>query len=183
MRYTLPTAVTLDGVEYAINSDYRDILNIFEAMAEAVELTDEERAVLVLGLFYPEYEKIPPYLYTEALKECFLFINGGEQETPKKTPKLVDWAQDIPYIIAPINRVMGTEVRAVEYMHWYTFLSAYMEIGDCLFAQIVRIRNLKAKGKKLSKEDAAWYRDNRELVDMKQHLTPAEEELLREWGM
>ena len=58
-----------------------------------------------------------------------------------------------------------------------------MEIGDCTFAQIVRIRSLRAKGKKLDKADQEWYKQNRHLVDIKQTYTESENEILKEWGM
>lgn len=79
----------------------------------------------------------------------FWFINGGEYEDQmeKKPPRLMDWEQDFQYIIAPVNHVIGREIRADAYLHWWTFLSAYMEIGECTFAQIVRIRDAKSRGK------------------------------------
>ena len=77
---------------------------------------------------------------------------------------------------------MGVEIRSVEYLHWWSFLSAYYEIGDCVFAQIVRIRNLKARGKSLDKADREWYQQNRELVDLKTTYTEQENELLKQWG-
>ena len=93
----------------------------------------------------------------------------------------MDWEQDFQYIVAPINRVVGCEVRAVDYLHWWTFISAYYEIGDCLFAQIVRIRQLKSKGKKLDKADQEFYRENRRLVDIKIKYTEADELALNKW--
>ena len=66
-------------------------------------------------------------------------------------------------------------------VHWWTFLAAYMEIGDCLFAQIVRIREKRLKGKKLSKEDQYFYRKNREIVDIKTHYTSVENDLVKAW--
>ena len=95
--------------------------------------------------------------------------------------KLMDWGQDFRYIVAPINRVLGKEVRELEYLHWWTFISAYYEIGDCFFAQIVRIRNLKAKGKPLDKTDQQLYRENRELVDLKTNFTAAEDAVINAW--
>ena len=61
-------------------------------------------------------------------------------------------------------------------------MSAYMEIGECTFAQIVHIRDQKRKGKTLEKFDLEWYRQNRELVDMKQKITSAEDEVFKKWG-
>ena len=120
--------------------------------------------------------------YRAALERCFWFIGGGgEEQSSRPAPKLMDWEQDFRYIVAPINRVLGQEIRAAEYLHWWTFLAAYYEIGDCLFAQIVRIRAKRAKGQPLDKADAAWYRENRELVDLKAQYTQGEEELLKQW--
>lgn len=120
--------------------------------------------------------------WQEAAKQCIWFINCGENERRQRpAPRLMDWSQDFRYIAAPINRVLGKEIREMEYLHWWTFISAYYEIGDCLFAQIVRIRSMKAKGKPLDKADQAWYQDNREMVDLKTSFTEAEDAVVNAW--
>ena len=104
----------------------------------------------------------------------------NEQQT-KKAPKLIDWEQNFAYIVAPINRVIGQEIRAIPYLHWWSFISAYYEIGDCLFAQIVSIRNKKARGKKLDKWEQEFYQNNRALVDLKTKYTDEENDVLNAW--
>ena len=178
----LPTAVEIGGAEYTIRTDYRDILNIFAILGDA-ELDGQDKALGMLVVFYPDIERIPDAMYNDAVQRCFWFINGGDEDQNRPAPKLMDWEQDFRYIISPINRVVGQEVRNVPYMHWWTFLSAYYEIGECLFAQIVRIRDHLARGKPLDKEDRKWYRENRHLVDFKARYTDAEEETLRMWGV
>lgn len=179
----LPTSVVVCGTDYEIRSDYRAALDICAALADP-ELTNEDKVIAALDIFYPSFESMPPDHYQEAVKQCFWFIDcGNEDQERRKGPRLVEWKQDFQYIVAPINRVCGQEVRAVEYMHWWTFIAAYMEIGDCTFAQIVRIRDLKARGKKLDKVDQEWYRQNRHLVDFKQTYTEAEQDILKEWGV
>lgn len=177
----LPTSLEVGGAEYAIRSDYRAVLDICAAISDQ-ELDGQERAEALLGIFYPELETMPPERYEEAVQKCLRFISGGEEERPGKSPRLVDWEQDFPYIIAPINRVTGKEVRAVEYMHWWTFLSAYQEIGDCTFAQIVHIRDKLARGKSLDKQDREWYRRNRHLVDFKNKYTCTDQDFFSGWG-
>ena len=134
---------------------------------------------------------MPKEHYQEALKKCFWFINCGEDDdNTRKAPKLVDWEQDFQYIVAPINRVLGQEIRSIPYnweentggLHWWTFISAYYEIGNCTFAQIVRIRDKKSRGKKLDKQDQEWYKANRKLVDLKQTYSKSEKAILKEWG-
>lgn len=183
MSYELPTSVTLGGAAYEIRSDYRAVIDIMTALSDA-ELTDQQRGYIVLDIFYPGFENMPEELYEDAVKQCFWFINGGEdkEEGKKKSPRLVDWEMDFSRIVGPVNRVMGTEVRAMPYLHWWSFLSAYMEIGDCLFAQIVNIRNKKARKEHLDKSEAKFYRENRQIIDIKSIFTDVEQDILKEFA-
>lgn len=182
MNYDLPTSVEVCGAVYPICSDYRVILGICEALNDP-ELNDTDKVCVALSLFYEDVKAIPPEHYNEALRQCFWFIDCGEDDagqTPAQ-PKLMDWAQDFRYIVAPVNRVMGQEVRALDYLHWWTFISAYYEIGDCFFAQCVRIRDMQAHGKQLDKIDREFYRKNRKIIDIKTTYTERENELLAQW--
>lgn len=183
--YDLPTSVDIAGNAYPIRSDYRAALDICAALSDP-ELTNEDKAEALLAIFYPD--EIPAQHWQEAVDRCLWFISGGSDDEPEqRSPKLMDWQQDFPIIVAPINRVLGTEIRAIPYdrvtntggLHWWTFLSAYYEIGgDCLFGQVLSIRSKKAKGKRLEKYEQEWYRDNRALVDFKTNYTQAEQDLL-----
>lgn len=177
MIYGLPKSLEISGEEYGIRSDYRDILDIMEILND-VDITDHERGYLALMFFYEDFEKIPPQNYREAVEKCFWFISGGKPEAGRKSPRLVDWEKDFPHIVSPVNHVIGYEIRAVEYLHWWTFLAAYMEIKECVFSQIVRIRNLQAKGKPLDKQDREWYRQNADLVRIPTKLSREEREYL-----
>ena len=86
----------------------------------------------------------------------------------------MDWEQDATLIIAAVNRVVGREIRADKYMHWWTFLSAYMEIGECTFTHILSIRQKRATGKKLEKWEQDYIRDNKDVVLLKDKLTEQE---------
>lgn len=174
MNYCLPTKVDIAGVEYPIRSDFRVILEIIELLQD--DLTPAEKAEGVLTMFYEEI----PSDAAQAINKCFEFMDMGDK--PKKSPRLVDWEKDFNYIIAPINRVLGYECRSAEYLHWWTFLAAFMEIGgDCVFSQIVNIRDKLARGKKLEKYEQEWLRKNRQLVHLPQRTTAAEDKLLNEW--
>ena len=56
-----------------------------------------------------------------------------------------------------------------------------MEIGDCFFAQIVRIRDLKAKGKLKDKADKEFYRRNRDVVDINTQYSNTQKEIIKAW--
>ena len=74
-------------------------------------------------------------------------------------------------------------MRSEEYMHWWTFLGAYMEVGESTFSTIVSIRDKKRRGKKLEKWEEDYYKEHKNMVDLKtkpQERSEAEKEELRE---
>lgn len=186
MNYDLPKSVCIDGKNYEIRSDYRCVLDVIESMGDP-ELSRTDMAEILLTIMYPafsdEEDPMPPAHWEEAVKKGIWFINGGEEETGKEKPKLMDWSQDFRHIISPVNRIIGTDIRGVDYLHWWTFLSAYYEIGECLFAQIVSIRDKKRRGKKLDAGEREFYQRNRELVDLKTKCSEEEKTLLAQFGV
>ena len=184
--YDLPTSVVVNGKEWEINSDYRAVLDICIALSDP-ELDETERAMVVLTIFYPDLEEMDMRDYSEALIEAMVFVNNGKQMNPAAAssssgPKLVDWEQDFKLMIGPINTVAGREIRSLDYLHWWTFLSYYNEInGDSTFAQVVQLRDKLARGKKLEKTDREFYRNNRELVDFKNKYTSEDDAVINEW--
>lgn len=176
IAYSLQTAVEVNGASYPIRSDYRAVLDILAAMNDP-ELTEADRVAVTLGIFYAA--EIPED--TEAaIRACMTFIAGGREEKSQPGPRLVDWEKDFPWIVSPINRMLGKDIRGME-MHWWTFLSLYYEIGDCTFSQIVRIRDAQARGKSLDKADRDWLRRNADLVYIEQQTTAEESDLLAMW--
>lgn len=163
--YELPTTANIDGIDFAIRSDYRVILDIISAFNDP-NLTDKEKILAGLEIFYVDYEKISNI--EEAVNLLLLFISGNQKEEQNNNkPKLMDWEQDISLIIPPVNKVLGKEIRALEYLHWWTFLGAYMEIGECTFNTFVGIRDKKIRGKKLDKWEEEVYRNNYQKIDLK----------------
>lgn len=178
MNYGLPEKVNIGEKEHAIRSDFRVILEILEALNDE-ELAEAEKIECLLKMFYVDWEDIEDL--PEAVKACYNFIDGGRERPNKKSARLIDWERDFEYIIAPVNRVLGYEARAAKKVHWWTFLSAYMEIGgDCLMSQIVSIRDKQNKGKKLEKHEREWLRQNRHLVNLPQKYNAADNEMLRQ---
>lgn len=182
MNLSLPTSLNVGGVDYDIRTDFRAALDILAALGDP-ELYAQEKAYTACAILYPDFEEMPLEDYQEAVEKCFWYINGGETDEDKqKHVRLMDWEQDIKSIIPPINRVLGKEVRDPnEKIHWWTFLGAFYEIGDCLFAQIVRVRDRLARHKTLDKTDREFYRRNKALVDFKQRYTAAEDAILKEY--
>lgn len=188
MTYNLPKTVIVDGREQAIRYDFRVILEII-TMLQDNELSGEEKTEAVLEMFYLDPDGIRDV--KGAVDACFSFIDAESERPKRPRPRLTDWNQDFEYIIAPVNRVLGYESRAVDYdpdentggVHWWTFLAAYMEIGnDCLYAQIISIRDKRQRKKKLEKYEKEWLKRNADIVDLKTYYTEEENKLFSEWG-
>ena len=178
MNYELPTSVEIEGKDYKIRSDYRAILDIITALNDA-DLSEQERAGVALFIFYEEI----PENAEKAIEELFLFMNLGEKDDGRDRPKLMDWEQDFKLIVSPINKVVGSEIRALPYLHWWTFISAYNEIGESTFSTVVSIRQKRIKSKKLDKWEQDFYRDNREMIDIKPKLSAEEQKILDSFNL
>ena len=184
MMWDLPTEIQIGEKIYHITKkcDYRVVLDVIIALNDE-DMTTEEKVICGLLLFYEELtrENIRFCPHLEQLqKEMFRIINGGEEqeENAEQKPQLMDWEHDFPVLVSPINRVLGFEIRSVDYLHWMSLLSAYMEIGECTFSTIVSIRSKRAKGKKLDKWEEEYIREHRKMVELPRKLTAEEEEFL-----
>lgn len=178
--YDLPTSAEIGGAVYRIRSDFRAVLDVISVMGD-YGISDDERTLVILSIFFEDFDEMPVGDFQEAVDYVQWFVSGGSEPPKVRKPKLMDWEQDFPLIVAPVNRVAGCEVRSLEYLHWWTFLAYYREIGDCLFAQVVSIRKKKSKGKKLDQSEKRFYEENRDLVDFKIELTASEREGLEAW--
>lgn len=186
--WEFPTSLNIGGVDYEIRTDYRAVLDLLTALNDP-DLTDTDPQItaymqsrVILEIMYPDCDNIPAEHIQEALDKVSEFIDMGISDDRKK-PKTMDWEQDAPILIPAINKVLNTEIRAQKYIHWWTFLGAYMEIGESLFSNIVHIRQKKAKGKKLEKWEQDFYKENKSLIDFKQkdQRSSEEKEELRDY--
>lgn len=182
MNYDLPESVMIDGKAYAIRNrgDWRMILDVIAALTDP-DLTDGERLIAALTIFYDDTEpraKIPSNIQ-EAMRQMSWFIDGGEEpNTDRQPPRLMDWEQDFKLIVAPVSRIVGSDIRALPYLHWWSFLSAYMEIGECTFATVVSIREKLNKGKKLEKWERDYLREHPDMVRLKPKNSEADQAYL-----
>lgn len=166
--YGLPTKVTIDGLDFNIRDrgDFRMVLDCFNALQD-VELSEDYRVLASLLIFYNELndldslQKYEPQI-NDLVKEMYRFINGGEDNSPgaERDVSLVDWEQDSQLVCAAINNVAHTEIRAVEYVHWWTFLGYYMSIGQSVLSTVVSIRDKIAHHKKLEDWEKEFKKNN-----------------------
>lgn len=179
INYSLPTEIIIDGVIYPINKngDYRMILDVVSALNDET-LSEQDKVRTSLCIFYDF--NIPPDTQ-KAVDEMMLFINCGEADEQKKQDApIMNWEQDFPLLVSPINRTLGYEIRSASYLHWWTFISGYMEIGECQFATVVNIRQKKRKGKKLDSWEQEYYAKNKKKVDLNVKFDKVEQEFMHD---
>ena len=171
----LPESLKIGGKPYKINADFRVILNIFQAFDDP-ELTECEKCFVCVKNLYQDFESIPENDLQTAINQAYWFVGGGNiaEKNDIHKAKVIDWEQDESLYFPAINKVAGFETRAVKFLHWWTFLGYFNEIGEGLFSQVLHIRNKKSHGKKLEKWENEFLCNNRNLVKIRKKYTKEE---------
>ena len=182
MTYSLPTSLHVGDTDIPIRTSYQAALDILIAISDP-EWSPREKAKIVFRILYKK--PIPGHLQEEALRQAYWYLDGGQiPKGSKKSPRLIDWEQDFPLVVAPVNRVLGSDIRSNPDLHWWTFLSAYMEIGgDCLFSQVVNIRQKKARAERLEPYEKKWAARNAELIALPDRYTSEDNSVLAQYGI
>lgn len=193
-EWNLPITVEICGEEYKIRNDcdYRVILDVNSALCDDKE-TPEYNMHCAMYIFFENPELLPDPLTAQTaeevaiIQECMdkitLILNCGEEQKKgeQNKPKIMDWEHDFKNMVAPINRVLGYSVRSEKnHTHWYDFISAYGEIGECYWSQVMNIRQKRAKGKALDTQEQAFYREHKDDINLPIEMSEEEKEWLDE---
>ncbi len=168
--WSLPTSASIGGAVYPIHADFRDILNIFQYLDDP-DRPEYVRWRIAIALFYEG--EIPEANSQEAMEYLADFISCGRKDE-KPGPKLLDWEQDAQVIVADVNKTAGTEIRALPFLHWWTFVAYFNAIGEGQLSTLVSIRDKLRSGKSLEKWEREYYRKNKERVDLKTRYSAEE---------
>lgn len=179
----LPETLTVGGEDYSIRTDYRNILQVFEVFQDP-ELTQEEKWIVAIYLLFEDFSCADDVLQApqdgfsleEAIRQISWFISAGQPEKQVLELPTYNWKQDEQMIFSAVNKVAGQETRELEYLHWWTFLGYFNEVGEGTFSFIVGIRHKLNKEKKLEKHEKEFLSRNKELVLMKKPLTKEEQD-------
>lgn len=180
---TLPETLTVGDKEYAIRTDYRNVLQVFEVFQDP-ELMPEEKWIVTVYLLFEEFFCTDDVLQAaqcgfdldEVQKQIMWFISAGQPGKEVLELPTYNWRQDEQIIFSAVNKVAGKETRELEYLHWWTFLGYFKEVGEGTFSFIVGIRHKLNKGKKLEKHEKEFLSRNKELVLMKKPKSKEEQE-------
>ena len=191
--YSLQTSVEIGQASFKIRNkgDFRVVLDCFEILHDST-LTSTDKTICSLFVFYEDFKNIQDVIEQADLWEdlsaaMYKFFNGGEDNVESNTGgyNLVDWVKDSNLICSAINSMLRQEIRSMDYLHWWTFLSYYNALGECPFSVIVSIRYKIAKGIKLEKHERKFRQENPEYfnIDFRSEKQKAAEEYVKNlWG-
>lgn len=171
----LPRSLEVNGQSYDIRTNFRDILKILVAFSDP-ELEESEKVYVCLLILFVDFEALPREDLEAAFKAAITFIDCGAEPGKKKkhSPRTMDWEQDEGLIFPAVNKVAGREVRSLPYVHWWTFMGWFMEIGDGVYSNVLTLRQKKAKGKKFEKWETEYWNSNKDICVLKTKYTEAE---------
>lgn len=176
--WDLPSTLMVGGKSYSIRTDYRPCLDIMAAFNDS-NLDDAGKYQVMVEILYEE--NIPENDIPEAIEQALWFLDCGKQSENMPSPRVMDWEQDAPIVFSAINKIAGREVRdPAQYMHWWTFIGYFDEIGEGTFSQVLSIRQKRAKGKKLEKWEQEFLKNNRSMVILKHQMSDEQKE---RWNM
>ena len=168
-KYTIPVSVDVRDTTFNIRNkgDYRVILDCFAVLDDS-ELEQDERLLGCLIIFYDNFidELNAGRITSDDLEllvsEMYKFFNCGNSESssPKHDYKLVDWDGDSQLICSAINKIANTEIRAVPYLHWWTFMGYYIAVGEGVLSTVIGIRDKIINSKKMAKWENQFVADN-----------------------
>lgn len=169
----LPTSIKIKGREYAIRHDFRPCLDII-LMFEDVDLTDLEKVQGMIEILFEEEPPMCEETILEAVKFLDMETDSSSGNSTGSNDRLFSWAQDSNYIFSAVDKVLGFSSRRCQYLHWWEFMGAFMEIGECTFSTIIYMRKQKKKGK-LTKEEKEYWAENRKMFELQKFYTEEEQ--------
>ena len=172
--WQLPKALRLGEKNWDIRADFRVMLRVIFTL-ERQELPEAGRIYLAMRLFYKDFLQMPPALWADAAKELMSFLAGGREQPGPAGPRLLDWQQDAELIIADVNKAAGRELRAMEFVHWWTFLALFSSVGEGRLSAVVNIRRKLAEGTALEDWEKEYLRREPWRVKLRASLTPEEQ--------
>lgn len=173
----LPDKVEICGVPCSISSDFRTGI-LFEEAVQDPSLTEEEKLITALQLYYPDIE-LSADMLEEALDKALWFYrcgadqiqiaesNGGDSREPQN--KSFSYECDADYIYAAFMSAYGIDL-AVSNLHWWQFRALFHALpDDTQLVKIIGYRMMEIP-KKATKEQKAHYRRMKRIYALPEDL-------------
>lgn len=153
----LPESIKIKDKIYPINADFRDCLKIILAFEDPELVVMEKQAILLLNLYqeFPLEEHLE-----EAIIKGVRFLDGGKPkenlENGKSSPRIYSFQKDAEIIFAAFQQTHGIDLQAVEFLHWWKFLSLFLDLGsETIFCSLLGLRKRVKTGKASKEEKSA----------------------------
>lgn len=186
----LPNTVTIGGVEFDINSDYRTSI-LFEILMTNDEATDEEIIKRTLDLYYPS---IPDDI-EEAIEKIKWFFGGYENKSnitnikeskgSINSKRVYSYEYDYEYIYSAFLSQYGIDLQYETELHWWKFKALFLSLSkDNKIVEIMSYRSMDLS-KIEDKQQKKYYKDTQALYAIPESkktvekLNEIEEALLR----
>lgn len=157
----MPSAITVDGIDYHINTDYRYWIE-FERIIFSKD-NDENIIIKVLETIF-KGKTLPPLEQIETVwQELLKFYTRDKQtkkinSSSKSATQIYDYDYDDDYIYSAFLQQYHIDLCDIEYLHWWKFRAMFASLtDDCKISQIMSYRAIDINNK-MSKEEQAFYR-------------------------
>jgi hypothetical protein len=168
----LPKSVEIGGAEYEINFDFRTSI-LFEMMMQDYQLSDKEKILKSLELYYPIIPEDIDKNINEAIDKALWFYRGGKdiknqssQAGDGKSKKIYSFEYDDEYIYSAFLDQYNMDLQDVEDLHWWKFKAMFKALRED--NEIVKIMGYRAMtiDNKMSKEQKEYYRKMKKLYEI-----------------
>ena len=179
----LPSKIVVDGTEYEINTDFR-ISVLFSLLMEDDELTEEQKVLQALSLYYP----VIPNDIGKAIEQIKWFYSCGKSDKPignkkRKTnsKKVFDFEADANYIYSAFMSQYRIDLQDIGQLHWWKFKALLEGLKeDNKLSKIIEYRSVDLSKIK-DKEQRKFYKDMQKQYSLKKENVE-DLKLLEEWN-
>ena len=173
--YTLPENVCIDGILYAVNTDFRIWIETGNIIS-AREFNIFEKIEKILKYCYRE--KLPPNL-EKAMSGIMWFYRCGREESGGQdmgcNMPVIDFSEDSDMICAAFYHDYKIDLWK-EKLHWWQFKALLLSLNE--ENKIMKVMGYRAVnlGDISGKEQKKFYRKMKSLYKLKDRRTPEEKE-------
>ena len=171
----VPESVEIDRTEYKIRTDFR-VSILFEMMMQDEELSNEEKLLKALELYYP----IIPDNVEEAIEKIKWFYRCGKDivksnnNNKGESVKIYDYEYDDDYIYSAFLSQYNIDLQDIRHLHWWKFKAMFKSLNeDNKIVKIMQYRSINLSEIK-DKEQNAYYRKMKKLYEIPRSATEIE---------
>lgn len=179
----VPTSVKINKRSYKIRTDFRTSIQ-FEQLMQDDEVSDEDKLLLALNLYYP----VIPKNIKKAIKEILWFYKCGKKQelessdksSSKKQDEIFSFEYDADYIYSAFLDQYGIDLQDINNLHWWKFKALFKGLkDDNLIVKIIGYRSVDLN-KIEDKNEKAYYKKLKEKYKLPTKANLTEQEKINE---